>query len=575
MIKNFNRYRFYLCKKIISDTIYRKITLTDNGKKNIFKQIHMIASKDINSVLSDEYLWYYRKFESDNMIFVASEDILSDTDFEVELVDIKSVLLFLGIETFDMLDHQNMDEFISYFNSKKPAHIESVNHYYKLFDIQKKFDDEMRERVIIFSGLILQILGAVYTRDIDIIYFGDGDDNSRRRKIKNIFTKNNDTFDYKIYNKHSENAYSVSNIMSDPSEYFYFLGYKVMSIGQVMQRAYMRSAPSSYVDLILLNRINGYKIDLCLPNIVMSYNKVTVYDKDGKSIFVKTLQKKLSDWYNININTDVLDNMIRTCNDINHDSMISSGINDPILEQVGKVMFNSNTNIIGEYFDNSNILIFGSNRLRDHKIYNAHKTKHITVLETSDDHIAFVKEKIEKKKIAKEIKIDMLKISESDIWTEYTHDILFNNRPYRNIIFDNTVHNYFDNYEILTKNISNIDTASTVIAITFIDGDKVNKLLKNAERYEIRHNESILFGLYRFNDGTKNKIAVYINGAYNYDKGSIQEIIRPNDLIKLFQSIDYVPVLNNTMLDVSKLSDLYPQCRKICSIFNVIVFRKI
>lgn len=133
---------------------------------------------------------------------------------------------------------------------------------------------------------------------------------------------------------------------------------------------------------------------------------------------------------------------------------------------------------------------------------------------------------------------------------------------------------YSNNYEILMKNISNIDTNSTVIAITFIDGDKVGKILENAERYEIRNNKSLLFGIYRFNDGTKNKIAVYINGAYNYDKGSVQEITRSDDLIKLFQSIDYKPVLNSNMLDVSKSPHLTSQCKEICSMFSVIVFRK-
>jgi len=574
MTENFSRYKFYLCKKTIPDTIYRKITLTDNGKKNLFKQIHIIKSGNIDSVLSDAYLQYYRKFESSDMIFVASRDVLGDTDFEVELTDIKSVLLFLGIETFDVLDHQNMDGFISYFNSKKPAYIKSVNHYYKLFDIQKEFDDEMRERALLFSGLVLQILGAIYTSDIDIIYYGEGDDHDRVRKIKNLFNRYSETFDYKIYHKNGENAHHIANIMSDPTQYFYFLGYKVTSVGQVMQRAYMRSAPSAYVDLILLNRASGYKIDLCLPNVVMMYDKVTVNDKDGKLFFIKTMQKKLSSWYNINIDYDVLNKMIRTCNDINHDSMITAGINEPILKQCGKVMFNSNTNIIREYFDSSNVLIFGSNKLRDHKIYGSNKTKYITVLETSDDDIAFVKKKIERKKITEEIKIDMLKISDSDIWTRQTHDIIFNSRPYRNIMFDNTVHMYSNNYETLMKNISNIDTKSTVIAITFIDGDKVGKILENAKRYEIKNNKSILFGIYRFNDGTKNKIAVYINGAYNYDKGSIQAIIRSDDLIKLFESIDYKPVLNSNMLSVSKLTDLTPQCKEICSMFRVIVFRK-
>ena len=573
MTENYNKYRFYLCKVLIPGTIYRKITLTDNGKRNLFKQIHIIKSKSIDSVLSDEYMEYYQKFESDSMIFVASENILSDTEFEVELDDIKSVLLFLGIETFDMLNHQNMDGFISYFKSKKRGYSNSVNHYYELFEAQKEFDNETRERIIIFSGFTLQILGAIYTSDIDIIYYNDSDDNSRKHRIKNMFNRHG-IFDYKIIDNDYKNIHNVLNIMSDPAEYFYFLGYKVMSVGQVMQRAYMRSAPSSYVDLIRLNMKNGYKIDLCLPNIVMMYDKVTVNDVDGKVLFIKTMQKKLSDWYSMNIESDVLDKMIRTCNDPNHESMITVGINEPILEQVGKVMFGSNTSIISEYFDKSNVIIFGSNKLRDLKIYDSHGTNCITVIETSKDQTVFVEEKVSRKKTTHDIKIDILNISESDVWNKQTHEIIFNSKPYNNMMFDNTVHMYYDNYERLVKNISSVDSRTTVIAITFIDGDKVDKILKNANRYEIKNNKTILFGIYRFNDGTKNKIAVYINGANNYDKGLVQVITKSDDLIKLFQSIDYKPVRNSNMLSMSKLTDLPPQCREICSMFRVIIFRK-
>lgn len=72
-----------------------------------------------------------------------------------------------------------------------------------------------------------------------------------------------------------------------------------------------------------------------------------------------------------------------------------------------------------------------------------------------------------------------------------------------------------------------------------------------------------------------------MKGLFNYDKGLVQDIVYPNDLIRNFESIGYTVIHNSNLVDIEGSDSfesfkklLKDEHKKICRLFRAIVFEK-
>ena len=151
------------------------------------------------------------------------------------------------------------------------------------------------------------------------------------------------------------------------------------------------------------------------------------------------------------------------------------------------------------------------------------------------------------------------------------------------ILFKFTIHYMLLNFEILLKNIINVDNKNTIIIISFIDGDIIEKKLKeNNGRYEIILGDEPLYGIYDMNERKNNlhKVTVYFKGVYGVDNGSVEYLVNSKWLINKFYNIGYKVIENKNFLNIDKsnLVDLRNKLnndqKKVSEIHKILVLKK-
>lgn len=585
LIKKFHTYRFYLSSTKPGDNIiYRTITLSENARLNLFRQINVLDNNDVSLFVSSDHMRTYQYVNVDKFYLIVCDIDEIDTKNMIQIKSMLVLVLFLGIETFRFLEHQNMNRFLEFFISDVQAHQLAISNFKKLFEFSLGIDPDIRDRIVIFSGMTLQALGTGYTDDVDIIYYSQKDSKDNIKHVTRFSKNNGDLFDFKIYDDRSDNIDNTKEIMVDPEQYFYFIGMKFMSVSQLLQRCYMRSTPAAYVDLLLLNKFNAYDVDLCLPAIVTIYDKPFIYDRSGRKNMVDQIVEKMNRWFKIKLDSLKIESVINICDNYGHDSMIINPGKDAFTHYIGKFLLFASKELIYKYLDGDSVLEIDTNRSRNILLYPRVGIKNITIIEESQ----YILDRIDK---LIRNNTQELKDVKFDIFKGYDNKKPFTDRVYDNIILRNVLDKIDDTERYLQK-LSLTTKRDTMIIVICMDGERVKKLLASKDRHEIYVSSQLKFGIYNFEKYNNDKIidpfsvnlphvAIYMKQLFGYDKGSVQRFIIIDDLINIFTKLEYDLILSSHLDDLKGTeifedikSEMTNRQRSICRLFTALVFKK-
>ena len=170
---------------------------------------------------------------------------------------------------------------------------------------------------IVFSGAIFQTIGLTYTRDIDVLILAENNKPDEVKKMNAQCSDNSIVLDPTILasdgkwyqgekNLEYKNLWltyllpksvgvdDILDIAADPKYYFIFMGIKFTSLKLNINRFLSRSNDSSLADLVMLEKINGYKIgdDLCIPNMTIRQGTIKIFDEKNIKILQTNVKKK-------------------------------------------------------------------------------------------------------------------------------------------------------------------------------------------------------------------------------------------------------------------------------------------
>lgn len=591
--KEFNDYYFYLVDTEIDSKIVNTIReysllrfLNINNEKtryNILKQLDVIENNDLNRLFSNLPNAYtlIKKF-----LLVISHQDISDHIKIVSYIKItskKSLNLLLNEYVLKFLNHQDIDRFINYFNNSDTYVRKSVNMFKNVYNLFNQLDDEddpTYNRLLLFSGFVLHTLGTTYTSDADLIYDAKGlskDTIDRTTKLLD----NYQDIEYFIYVDSDQNVEYISDLLTDPDKHYHFLNMRIINIKNHLKRLYQRASPSAFVDLIMLDRINNIKIKPCIPVITVDENKVTVYTKESIDAKLKTTQKYFKIWHGINYSIDDLKELISKCKNYPNDRPFRRRLEfDKTTIMIDVYIHIKILAVMNEYLPskNSNLLLLddGKEYPRYYPTKNSNST--IMILEPfnsrrSTEFIDMMREKI--KKMSRPMIYDIHIVDYNKNWIE--QDIKFNT-----IMIKFCMSDLMNDRQNMTNNLNNISSDDCTLLLFFIDGDVINILLNDSERFEIMDDDDkTIIGIYRYDDvfnldGSKEKqFVIYIRDTLRHGTGTIEKFIYYDDVVSLFDKTGFRAVKTGLFsTDIHEIEKIDHNVLKTLGMFRYVLFKK-
>ena len=576
-----------------NSTTWRTLSVTPKGRDNIFRQLFAIEKRNLSSLCSSGYP------EMETLIVILSSKELRDGS----LIEISkeafadSLKLLLGIESIKVAEHQDLIRFCRFMRSSKKEESESTRMFEIFLKTWWNFDEMVKTKSIIFSGAILHSLGTTYTQDMDIIYYGEEDDDET---ISQVVSKYQSTkkADYAIIHKgivkkEIEMSYMydwytqkwpqiigvnhIKEVLADPEHHFHFMGLKLVSVEMTIAKLMKRAMASAFVDLIMLKRVNGYKIDPCFPNLSLRQGKIVIYNDRE----IKDTLRKVSQYFRWWHGIEELKNEIKRCDELPHKIYAKKPDRNPHTSQL---MFYHNQVMkyyMGQYLRNTKLLDVGAGPLRNIRYYDSIGIRRLVGIEPSAESI---REGLERKKeVNALINVTMIEGYGDTSWKDNpTYKVVMGEKPYDAILFKFTIHYMIREIDQVVKNIEQVDKEGTVLMISCLDGNMISsKLAKHRGRYEVFVGDEPLYGIYDFDyhDGHR-RILVYFKGVYGVEQGSIEYLIDVNKVIHKFQGIGYKLIENRRMVDTEgKLKGLRhklnKQQYKIAELHRLLIMRKV
>ena len=613
--------------------IHRTFDLNEKAKNNLLHQIYAINAQKVQGLCEDHNI------DIDDVCCIISKDKISGIKVRDRYAGLG---LLLGVESLRILDHQNLNRFCSYVNldetalrmpkkiylsegmlrdikrdvmvkkryqwgeftkeDKKRDISNSTKMFANFYQYHKMLDIETKERLLVISGAILHVLGTTYTEDIDIYYYGEGEPQSKISNFEEEIKKEEKheytiIYDNAIIQRTKPKGYvykwatelwpklagkdHLVEVMADPEYHFYFMGIQMMGTKMIIERLLQRASPSAFVDLIMLNRINGLKSEPCFPNLTIRQGKIMIYDDNMINRKLRTVKNYFRYWHNLKYDLDKLHQLVPRCDELPHHIYKKIPEKNKYTSLI--TYYNNSTmkHYIKKYLGKEKILDIGAGRLRDMIYYNKIGIKHLVAIEPSD---ASLKEGRDiHKKYRMHIRLNTIQGYGDEVWNgNEKYKVVLDNKPYNSILMKFTIHYMIKNLNILLDNLKSVDGDNTTIVISCLDGNLIDKKLEeHGGRYEMFIGDEPLYGIYRMKrDGEYSKIMVYFKGVYGVEKGSIEYLVDTNLLIKSFNAIGYQVVENTSLVDVdvpylnkikSKFNDAQ---RKVSELHKVIVFKK-
>jgi hypothetical protein len=607
--REFEKYYFYVfdisvhdkfkISSIINHAIIHQIELKSNKVLiNLLRQLDVLENNDINRLTLDipDNLKYIK-----NILFVASSIDLTNEIPDVYYIPLKnkrSINLFLNNYTLTFLKHQDLNRFANYLKSTDNYVKKSVNMFknvYNLFKQIENYDISTYERLMLFSGFVLHTLGTTYTTDADIIYNARGLSTDNIKSITNELDKSTD-IEYFIYADTDHNIEYISDLITDPDKHYYFMGMKIININSHIKRLYQRASPSAFVDLIMMHKINGFKINPCIPVITIDEDEVTVYTEKMIEIKLRTTQKYFREWHGINYSISDLKVMIKRCKNYPNDPPFYKPIRTyPFTLILDSYLHYGIQDIINEYFVGNKIKLLILDDSKEYPRFYPKKNSgsSVTIIEPSDAPLTEVFIKMTDKKkhdISRSIVYNMVPIDYISKWKKQT--VIELDSKYDNVFINFSLKYLMSDPDMMMTNLANVTNTDAKVLAIFIDGDVIENVLGSTNRFEIKDDDDkTIIGVYRYDNildskGTNIKqFVIYVKGTLRFGTGSVEYVINAEKLQNLFISNGYSIISsgsfsnkqdsyisNNTHITSDKDRDII---REVLGWFKYILFKRL
>lgn len=537
---NSAKYRVYLKESLSkqdSEQVYRALTLSDNQLNNLMAQIEGIKKHTFKICFDVKKATKAAK--ATNKLYAVIYPQTHKSDIGVEVPQELFGVIF-GIETLYFLEHQNLERYCS---SDIITHTEK--NFPKLFELKekiRKLSVEQQNRIMLHSGLLYQFLGTLYSKDIDVIMLCHS--NAEKEEIKAklsefdlslIVDEQSGTRDSEVSYKNKYYFYKLPQMVGardmyevilNPKYHFYFMGIKCMSLQMNIKKGITRSHPFAFIDLVLLKMFNNISSDeACIKNITVRQGKARVTSKAAVDQFYKTMMRYLKEWYNMDIKYDYLKQHFIKCEEKFGTiyKQITTYI-DPLIKSVIYLNRQVSLEYLRKYAQNAEYLLdIGSGKLSSAYIYDELHIKNVYGIEPSLYSISAAKPVIDQYP-----KVNFI------LEQNYGNKPFDLKKKFNVITLIFTIHYMITNLDILIENIMRASKPGTKIIITFVNGEMVKEALKNKDSFEIRYDNDIYWGVYRYNDPTLNKVLFYMKDTYGLENGSEEHIVNPRMLVDTF-----------------------------------------
>jgi hypothetical protein len=548
---NIDKYHIYLYNRSKKNCTNFLVKLNNEIKdKFLYQLICTSEYNDILALANEEInipnLSFKKKNDKNFLYFVISKSKKKFIDKNVyefkNLYDTSSYILSIYI--YDVLKYQRLDRIINFIKNDKFA----KENFIRLNEFKKNLlnlDWKKRERIILFSGAIFEAIGLTYTRDIDILVLDEK--NNKENSINllkeiesmgkelevSVLSNDNNwyTINEKIYTYKSVfftytlpnlvGARDIFEVMSNSKYNFFFMGIKFSSLEMNIERLLSRSNPNSLTDLIMIQKINGYKLGekLCLPNLTVRNGKLFIFNKENIFNIYGKVKSKIKEFYNIDMTFDEIKNNIKPCKKHNYRENPHDDPDTLIIKQYHLFI----RKLINDKFclDKKNCLIINDN---------------------SD--INFINSENNYKTIILNLQSIILDL-------------------------DNSI-----------KKMAEFLKPKTFIIIHSMNYNKIYSELKNNDTIEFRNEEEPIFAIANYNVGEINKnkkIVVFLKGKYEMPIGDIEYIIDINKLIDILKENNIILIKKKNYIDFdSELKNNMTESQKnINKYYSYLEFQKI
>lgn len=586
---NLDKYHIYLYNKRKNNCTNYVLKLNDDIVNKLLMQLVCIT--EYNDILS-----LAKNINIPNISFTKKEDknyicfIISNKPkkFKHNVYEFKNLYeagsYIFGIDTFTMLKYQRLDRIIEFIDKdgKSSKKYGMINDYLSYL---KTLDWKLRERIMTFSGTMFSAVGLTYTHDIDLLILNENKPYTNTKAIINDINKlkpieiephilANDGDWYRdgmaVYKYQKiwfnevlpslSGANNIFEVVANPKYNFSFMGMKFISIDMNIKRFLQRANPNSMADLIMFEKINGYKLgeSLCIPNITIRQGKLTVFDEKTINNIHLVVKEKVKEFYDYDIPLQKVKNILKRCNLQSYNIYKGKNIYDPDTSIIKRFHLDVKQQIFYKYCKNIDYLLdVGSGQLTDARFWNKVGIKNVICIEPSIDSIKKGLDRLEKYGTATNIKL-INGVGDVDWKSDKKYAPIFANK-YDVITFQYTIHYMIYNIDILINNILQVTKKGTKIIVNCMDGLLIHNKLQKHGRIEIRNDQEPIFAIVPLYDHKQSNlpknsdVLVYLKGAYGVASGSIEPLINTNALIKKFDENNY------RLLEIKKFLDYNSQ----------------
>lgn len=290
-------YLYYLKKLKSNFTLYGIKSLTLK-KETLIKAIYQLLfyrNKFNNYDEFNNYIYEYIKIISNentsfeaNILILVNKNNINTIDEENDKnkfiyypknnkEKLISSSIFFNDNSLKIIDKQDLKNFIQ-FNNKNFFELVNIIH--------ENFDYINKQKIMIFSSMVLEILGLRKANDIDMYIHTLNETNLNKTKTLNDLKyleyniKNTDKWPShwdKWLDEWSNqcDAKYFEEILANQKFHFHYLGIKIINLNCDIVRRVIRERPASFTDLIMINKKLNLNIKLPkIPKYSITYKKV-------------------------------------------------------------------------------------------------------------------------------------------------------------------------------------------------------------------------------------------------------------------------------------------------------------
>ena len=408
--------------------------------------------------------------------------------------------------------------------------------------------------------------------------------NKKKTNCTNFIIKLNKTTTHKLLSffkissnikfKTINNNTIMNIIISDKNIAFNDTFYEFENIRQLCEMDFSND-PENLLLMLMIHNITGYgfKHNLCIPNMIIKNNNMTVYNDNNLNKLYNKLHSELKNIYDVNLPIDNIKKILKKCHMHGFDIYKGIPTYNHDTDIVKKFHLDVKRHIYNKYCKNIDMLFDnGCGRLTDLFYWNDAGIKNVFCVEPSKDSIQSGKDRLERVKNKIKSKILVVEgVGDIDWSTEQKYNEIIKHK-YDVITFQFTIHYMINNLQTLIKNLLSISKHNTKIIITCMDGNLIHDELNKKDKIEVRNDKNEI--IFAISDMPDDNILVYLKGGYGMEHGSIEKIVNISKLIKIFNENGFILKERKPFLEYNSIIKdvMTPTQKNISKYYSSVVF---